>query len=88
MAAMLPDFVEKTMNNFLKGMAFCLLGVAALQTAHASALDVEIVSRADGRVLPGAASAEQINAWLSRSTTSADGSAQSNSAAQASGKAP
>ncbi len=52
MAAMLPDFVEKTMNNFLKGMAFCLLGVAALQTAHASALDVEIVSRADGRVLP------------------------------------
>ena len=43
---------------------------------------------ADGRVLPGAASAEQINAWLSRSTTSADGPAQSNSAAQASGKAP
>ena len=43
---------------------------------------------ADGRVLPGAASAEQINAWLSRSTTSAEGPAQSNSAAQASGKAP
>ena len=43
---------------------------------------------ADGRVLPGAASAEQINAWLSRSTLSAEGPAQSNSAAQASGKAP
>jgi len=40
------------MNNFLKAMAFCLLGGAALQTAHAAALDVEIVSRADGRVLP------------------------------------
>jgi hypothetical protein len=52
MGAMLPDFVEKTMNNFLKGMAFCLLGSVALQTAHAAALDVEIVSRVDGRVLP------------------------------------
>ena len=43
---------------------------------------------ADGRVLPGAASAEQINAWLSRSTTSAEGPAPSNPAAQATGKAP
>ena len=43
---------------------------------------------ADGRVLPGAASAEQINAWLSRSATSAEGSAPSNPAAQATGKAP
>jgi len=38
---------------------------------------------ADGRVLPGAASAEQIPAWLSRSTASAD-----SPAAQATGKAP
>jgi len=38
---------------------------------------------ADGRVLPGAASAEQIQAWLSRSTVSAD-----SPAAQATGKAP
>jgi thiol:disulfide interchange protein DsbC len=43
---------------------------------------------ADGRVLPGAASAEQINAWLSRSTTSAEGPATGNPAAQATGKAP
>ena len=43
---------------------------------------------ADGRVLPGAASAEQINAWLSRSTTSAEGPAPGNPAAQATGKAP
>jgi thiol:disulfide interchange protein DsbC len=43
---------------------------------------------ADGRVLPGAASAEQINAWLSRSTTSAESPAPSNPAAQATGKAP
>jgi thiol:disulfide interchange protein DsbC len=43
---------------------------------------------ADGRVLPGAASAEQINAWLSRSTTSAEGPAPSNPAAQTTGKAP
>ena len=43
---------------------------------------------ADGRVLPGAASAEQINAWLSRSTTSAEGHAPSIPAAQATGKAP
>ena len=43
---------------------------------------------ADGRVLPGAASAEQISAWLSRSTTSAEGPAPGNPAAQATGKAP
>lgn len=43
---------------------------------------------ADGRVLPGAASAEQISAWLSRSTTSADGLTPSNPAGQATGKAP
>ena len=43
---------------------------------------------ADGRVLPGAASAEQINAWLSRSTTSAEGPAPGIPAAQATGKAP
>lgn len=43
---------------------------------------------ADGRVLPGAASAEQINTWLSRSTTSAEGPAPGNPAAQATGKAP
>ena len=43
---------------------------------------------ADGRVLPGAARAEQINAWLSRSTTSADGPTPSSPAAQATGKAP
>ena len=43
---------------------------------------------ADGRVLPGAASAEQINAWLSRSATSAEGSAPGNPVAQATGKAP
>ena len=42
---------------------------------------------ADGRVLPGAASAEQINAWLSRSTTSAEARA-GQPAAQATGKAP
>ena len=59
--------------------------------AHAERLGVTgtpTLVAADGRVLPGAASAEQINAWLSRSTTSAEGPAQSNSAAQASGKAP
>ena len=43
---------------------------------------------ADGRVLPGAASAEQISAWLSRSTTSAEGPTPSSPAAQATGKAP
>ena len=43
---------------------------------------------ADGRVLPGAASAEQISAWLSRSTTSAEGPTLSNPAGQATGKAP
>ena len=43
---------------------------------------------ADGRVLPGAASAEQINAWLSRSTTSAEGPAPGIPASQATGKAP
>jgi thiol:disulfide interchange protein DsbC len=43
---------------------------------------------ADGRVLPGAASAEQIQAWLSRSTLSADGATTSNAAPQTSGKAP
>ncbi len=43
---------------------------------------------ADGRVLPGAASAEQINAWLARSTTSAEGPAPGIPAAQATGKAP
>ena len=43
---------------------------------------------ADGRVLPDAASAEQINAWLSRSTTSAEGPAPGIPAAQATGKAP
>jgi thiol:disulfide interchange protein DsbC len=43
---------------------------------------------ADGRVLPGAASAEQISAWLSRSTTSAEGPTPSNPAGQATGKAP
>ena len=43
---------------------------------------------ADGRVLPGAASAEQINAWLSRSTTSAEGPAPGIPAAQVTGKAP
>ncbi len=43
---------------------------------------------ADGRVLPSAASAEQINAWLSRSTTSAEGPAPGIPAAQATGKAP
>ena len=42
---------------------------------------------ADGRVLPGAASAEQINAWLSRSTTSA-GPRAKQPAAQATGAAP
>ena len=43
---------------------------------------------ADGRVLPGAASAEQISAWLSRSTTSAEAPTPSNPAGQATGKAP
>jgi len=43
---------------------------------------------ADGRVLPGAASAEQIDAWLSHSTTSAEGPAPGIPAAQATGKAP
>jgi thiol:disulfide interchange protein DsbC len=43
---------------------------------------------ADGRVLPGAASAEQIQAWISRSTLSADGATTSNAAPQTSGKAP
>jgi len=50
--------------------------------------EVATLVAADGRVLPGAASAEQINAWLSRSTTSAEGHAPSIPAAQATGKAP
>jgi thiol:disulfide interchange protein DsbC len=40
---------------------------------------------ADGRVLPGAASAEHVQAWLSHSTVSADSTAAGN---QATGKAP
>jgi thiol:disulfide interchange protein DsbC len=42
---------------------------------------------ADGRVLPGAASAEQIHTWLSRSTVSAEIPAPSNPVDQVTGKA-